>query len=131
LSSGSKSKNSPAEASDSPACDELSFEQALGQLEGIVHKLEDGELDLSVALEQYEQGVKHLRRCFNLLDQAERKIELLTGLDAQGNPITEPFADDATVLSEQAGKRRQTGGGRRSTANKPPAGDVDDIEPVF
>ena len=112
-------------------CDELSFEQALGQLEQIVHKLEDGELDLSVALQQYEQGVKHLRHCFNLLGQAERKIELLTGLDAQGNPITEPFGDEPASLQDQAGKRRQTSGGRRSAAHKPPASDVDDTDAVF
>lgn len=130
MSSGSKRKNDPSSENTAEACDELSFEQALGQLEQIVHKLEDGELDLSVALEQYEQGVKHLRHCFNLLGQAERKIELLTGLDAQGNPITEPFGDDPTALQEQAGKRRQTGG-RRSTANRPSAGDVDDSEAVF
>jgi len=130
LSSGSKTKTASAETTDSPA-DQLSFEQALGQLEQIVHNLEDGELDLSVALEQYEQGVKHLRHCFHLLDQAERKIELLTGLDAQGNPVTEPFADETTSLAEQAGKRRKTGGSRRSAANKPPAGDVDDSDPVF
>ena len=131
MSSASKSKSSTASANGGEACDELSFEQALGQLEQIVHKLEDGELDLSVALEQYEQGVQHLRHCFNLLGQAERKIELLTGLDAQGNPVTEPFGDDPTALQEQAGKRRQAGGSKRPPANKASAGDVDDSEAVF
>lgn len=130
MSSGSRRKNNSPTDDAAEACDELSFEQALGQLDQIVHKLEDGELDLSVALQQYEQGVKHLRHCFNLLGQAERKIELLTGLDAQGNPITEPFGDDPTALQEQAGKRRQTGG-RRPAANRPPAGDVDDSDAVF
>jgi exodeoxyribonuclease VII small subunit len=130
LSSAASRKN-PTSANSAEACDELSFEQSLGQLEQIVHKLEDGELDLSVALQQYEHGVKHLRHCFDLLGQAERKIELLTGLDAQGNPITEPFGDEATPLQEQAGKRRQTGGGKRSSANKPAASDVDDSDAVF
>jgi exodeoxyribonuclease VII small subunit len=131
LSSASNRKNGKQDAAGPEACDELSFEQGLTQLEQIVHQLEDGDLDLSLALQQYEQGVKHLRRCFDLLSQAERKIELLTGVDAQGNPVTEPFGDDPTALSEQAGKRRQTGGGRRSAANRPPAGDVDDSEAVF
>lgn len=129
MSSAANRKNGASPA-PSAGCDELSFEQSLAGLEQIVHRLEDGELELSVALEQYEQGVKHLRHCFDLLGQAERKIELLTGLDAEGNPITEPFADDPTAQSQQAGKRRQAGGGKRTT-NRPSSGDVDDPEPVF
>ena len=128
--SSASSRKKPTDATGPEPCDDLTFEQALGQLEQIVHQLEDGQLDLSVSLERYEQGVKHLRHCFNLLGQAERKIELLTGLDAQGNPITEPFGDDPTPLQDQAGKRRQTSS-RRPAANKPPAGDVDDSEAVF
>ncbi len=128
MSSASNRKN--GESAKSEKCDELSFEQSLAGLEQIVHKLEDGDVDLAVALQQYEQGVKHLRHCFELLGQAERKIELLTGLDAEGNAVTEPFADDPTASSQQAGKRRQTGAAKRAT-NRPSAGDVDDPEPVF
>ncbi|MGI8980871.1 MAG: exodeoxyribonuclease VII small subunit [Pirellulaceae bacterium] len=70
-----------------------SFEAALASLEAIVHDLEDGDLGLAEALARYEQGIKHLRHCYDLLEQAERKIELLTGIDAEGRAKTVPFAE--------------------------------------
>ena len=69
-----------------------SFEAALASLEAIVHDLEDGDLGLAEAMARYEQGIKHLRHCYDLLEQAERKIELLTGIDAEGRAQTVPFA---------------------------------------
>ena len=74
---------------------QLSFEDALKRLEEIVHSFEDGKLGLAEALERYEEGVKLLRQSYDLLQRAERKIELLSGLDAEGNPITQPFDDTA------------------------------------
>lgn len=71
-----------------------SFEAALASLEAIVHDLEDGDLGLAEALARYEQGIKHLRHCYDLLEQAERKIELLTGIDAEGRAKTVPFAEE-------------------------------------
>ena len=71
-----------------------SFEESLVALEKIVAELESGKLGLSDALARYEEGVKHLKGCQQLLEEAERKIELLSGVDAEGNPITKPFADD-------------------------------------
>lgn len=76
-----------------PSPDIPSFEAALASLEAIVHDLEDGELGLAEALSRYEQGIKHLRHCYDLLEQAERKIELLTGIDADGRAETVPFAE--------------------------------------
>lgn len=69
-----------------------SFETALASLEAIVHDLEDGDLGLAEALARYEQGIEHLRHCYDLLEQAERKIELLTGIEADGRAKTVPFA---------------------------------------
>ncbi len=74
----------------------LSFEQSLQRLEEIVHLLEEGDLGLSEAMQCYEEGVKLLRQSHELLERAERKIELLSGVDAEGNPVTEPFDDTAT-----------------------------------
>jgi exodeoxyribonuclease VII small subunit len=71
-----------------------SFEAALASLEAIVHDLEDGDLGLAEALARYEAGIKHLRHCYDLLEQAERKIELLTGIDSEGRAKTVPFAED-------------------------------------
>jgi exodeoxyribonuclease VII small subunit len=79
---------------------ELSFEQALGQLERIVETLERGESDLSSALNQYETSVKLLTHCQRLLDQAEQSVALLSGVDTQGNPISTPFDATATIARE-------------------------------
>jgi exodeoxyribonuclease VII small subunit len=77
-----------------------SFEQSLERLEEIVHQLEEGDLGLSEAMTRYEEGVKLLRQSYDLLERAERKIELLSGVDADGNPVTQPFDDEATFNRE-------------------------------
>ena len=79
--------------------DQPSFEEALKRLEEIVHLLEEGEIGLDEALERYEEGVKLLRQAYELLGRAERRIELLSGVDAEGNPIAQPFDDQATLSS--------------------------------
>jgi exodeoxyribonuclease VII small subunit len=95
--------NLKAEPSDQP-----SFEQALKRLEEIVHLLEEGDLGLNEALEHYEEGVKLLRQSYELLQRAERRIEILSGVDAEGNPLTKPFDDAATVEMEQKSRRRKS-----------------------
>jgi exodeoxyribonuclease VII small subunit len=85
-----------------------SFEESLEELEKIVAELESGKLGLSEALARYEQGVQHLKGCQQLLERAERKIELLSGIDADGNPITQPFDDlDIDSLEAKAAARGQ------------------------
>lgn len=88
-----------------------SFEDALGKLEKIVANLEDGQLPLDKALADYEEGVKHLKVCYDLLEKAEQRIELLQGTDDAGAALTEPFEPPASGGSEvtpSRGKRRRT-----------------------
>jgi exodeoxyribonuclease VII small subunit len=75
----------------------LDFEAALVRIEGIVHELEEGKTGLADSLARYEEGVQLLRQCFGLLEKAERRIELLVGVDGAGNLLTEPFDDTATA----------------------------------
>lgn len=99
--------NNPHEPSGSP-----SFEKALAELEIIVERLEDGEIGLAESLAQYEQGVKLLKQCYQLLESAERRIELLSGQDADGNPVTTPLDDEALTLDDKArarSRRRSSG----------------------
>ena len=42
-----------------------------------------------------------LRQSYDILQKAERRIELLSGVDAEGNPITEPFDDTATTTRKE------------------------------
>jgi exodeoxyribonuclease VII small subunit len=91
-----------------------SFEESLDELEKIVAALESGKLGLAEALARYEEGVKHLKACQQLLERAERKIELLSGVDADGNPITEPLDD--TVIESLEEKSEMRSGRRASVA---------------
>lgn len=59
---------------DAPAPD---FETSLAELEGIVDKLEQGELSLEESLQQFERGVQLTRLCQTALTQAEQKVEIL------------------------------------------------------
>jgi exodeoxyribonuclease VII small subunit len=89
--------------------DERSFEQSLGELEQIVADLEGGELGLDEALEAYEKGVRRLKQCQARLEAAERRIELLSGVDAEGNPVTRPLDEpmDESPEGEAASRSRK------------------------
>ena len=65
----------------------LDFEAAMAEVERIVSQLESGSLNLTESLEQYEKGVKYLRDCHAILGAAERKVTMLAGFDADGNPV--------------------------------------------
>jgi len=54
------------------------FESAVGELETIVKNLESGELSLEDSLQLFERGVQLSRFCHGRLEDAERRIELLT-----------------------------------------------------
>jgi len=57
--------------------EELPFEEALGQLEGLVDALEAGDLDLESSLRKFEAGVKLVRVCSERLKAAELRIQQL------------------------------------------------------
>jgi exodeoxyribonuclease VII small subunit len=54
------------------------FEAAIAELESIVKKLEEGDLALEQSLALYERGVQLSRFCHARLEEAERRIEVLT-----------------------------------------------------
>ena len=54
------------------------FETALAELDALVKKLEEGELSLEESLALYERGVQLSRFCHSRLDDAERRIEILS-----------------------------------------------------
>ena len=57
---------------------EIKFEKALERLEKIVEDLEAGNIELEDALKKYEEGVRLARACQKKLDEAEKKVEILT-----------------------------------------------------
>jgi exodeoxyribonuclease VII small subunit len=75
------------------------FETALQELEGLVSRMERGELTLEESLRCFERGIELTRACQGALRNAEQKVEILTGTGADAetapfDPDTDP-ADDA------------------------------------
>lgn len=89
------------------------FEESLTELQEIVHTLEEGTAGLEESMEQFERGVKLLRSCYQSLESAEQKIEILTRVDADGNPVLEDF--DATASIDTKGPSKT---GRRKSSSK-------------
>ena len=72
-----------------PAIDQLSFEAALKELEEIVSRLEQGEVDLEDSIALYERGQALKRHCESKLKAAESRLEKIVH-GAGGVTGTEP-----------------------------------------
>lgn len=71
---------------------QMSFEEALAELEGIVQKLERGQLDLESSIQAYERGTALRAHCADKLRLVQLRVEKLT-LDREGNPKLQPFEE--------------------------------------
>ena len=77
-----------------PPPDGRDFEQAIAQLEEIIERIESGQIGLERSISEYERGVALIRKCRQVLDRAEQRVEELTaqmqadearpGMDANG-----------------------------------------------
>ncbi len=80
--------------SDTPTLPEVSgltFEQALGELEAIVGRLERGDVALEDSIAAYERGEALKKRCAALLSIAEARVEKIrVGADGSATAV-EPF----------------------------------------
>lgn len=72
--------------------DSLSFDAALGELEQIVDKLEQGDLPLEDALKQFERGIQLARVSKQKLEQAEQQVQILLQQDGEEKLV--PFATE-------------------------------------
>jgi exodeoxyribonuclease VII small subunit len=74
---------------------EFNFEQALGELEKLVERMERGELSLEDSLKQFEHGIALTRACQKALTEAEQRVQIL--LESAGKQELAPFKpeDDA------------------------------------
>jgi exodeoxyribonuclease VII small subunit len=59
----------------------VDFEAALEELEGLVERMEEGELSLEDSLKTYERGIALSRACQKSLDAAEQRIRILSEKD--------------------------------------------------
>lgn len=78
---------------DEPVCaapDEMTFGDALEELEGIVFALESGQLELEESLTRYQRGVALLQSLKAKLEDAQQKVTVLIGeLEGEGTPSEE------------------------------------------
>lgn len=72
----------------------IKFEDAMNRLETIVTELEKGELPLDESLKIFEEGIKLSKTCLKMLDDAERKVEILIQ-DKDGRKRLRAFSFDA------------------------------------
>lgn len=55
--------------------EKLSFEEALGELEALVRRLEEGKCPLNEAIKTFEKGINLKNHCNNQLKSARLKVE--------------------------------------------------------
>jgi exodeoxyribonuclease VII small subunit len=108
----------PSQAGGAEAADDIAFESALKRLEELVRRLEQGNAPLDQSLAEYSEAVQLLRTCQVRLDQAQARIEVLSGIDADGNPVTRPLETAGDMSLEE---KREARSSRRS-AGTPPSG---------
>jgi exodeoxyribonuclease VII small subunit len=77
----------------------VKFEKALSRLEAIVSELEGGELSLDESLRIFEEGVKLSKTCLKMLDDAERKVEILVQ-DKDGRKRIQAFSVEDSNSTE-------------------------------
>ncbi|KXI27415.1 exodeoxyribonuclease VII small subunit [Paraglaciecola hydrolytica] len=63
----------------------LSFEQSMQELETIVSKMEQGDLPLEDALQNFERGIQLARLSQQKLKDAEQKVQILMSQNGQAN----------------------------------------------
>lgn len=72
--------------------EDMSFEDAMSELERVVAEMESGELSLELSLKQFERGIALTRHTQSLLKNAEQKVSILTK-EANGDEQLSPFAE--------------------------------------
>jgi exodeoxyribonuclease VII small subunit len=65
---------------------EVSFEDALSQLEEVIHRMETGESPLESLVENYQSGVRLLKLCRSKIELAEMRVKEVTAKDGKLSP---------------------------------------------
>ena len=81
-----------AETMTETPVEEMSFEQAMAELEQVLGQLERGDVALDESIALYERGAALKARCEAKLKEAEEKVHVITR-DAEGTPTGTTPAD--------------------------------------
>ena len=76
----------------------VKFEQAMARLEAIVGELEKGDLPLDESLKIFEEGIRLSKNCLKVLEEAERKVEVLVQ-DKNGKKHLRAFTSEDIDVS--------------------------------
>ncbi len=79
-----------SEAEAAKPIETMSFEEALAELEGIVQRLERGQLELEASIDAYERGTLLKQHCTERLRQARLRVEKLN-VDGDGKVSATEF----------------------------------------
>jgi len=85
------------------APENASFEAMMERLEQLVGTLESGNLSLEDSIHSFEEGMALVKRCTEVLDHAEQRIQKLTR-EAQGAPRTQEVRDDEEADEGRSGE---------------------------
>lgn len=100
------------------------FEESLLKLEGIVRKLEQGDVELEESLSLYEEGIKLFRSCNARLEDAKKKVEiLLQRSSGEMEPV--PFDEESSQAAASASTKKAAVKPARLATND--SGDQDEI----
>jgi exodeoxyribonuclease VII small subunit len=94
------SRSKPDDPATAITPSESSFEDAMAEVEAIVEQIESGEIGLEASLAKYERGAVLVKRCRDLLAQAEQRIETL---DRQMSADSETGAAERAKPAPKAG----------------------------
>lgn len=102
-----------------------SFEKEFGVVEQAIELMERGELSLEECLGEYERGLHSLKNCYQILAEAQRRIEILEGqvgsvaMGADG-PVWRPAGELAVALED----------GRSPPISRPGLSNHNPVQPV-
>ena len=68
--------------------DQMSFEEAMAELERVVGQLERGDVPLEQSIKLYERGAALKGRCEEKLKEAEEKVELIRAQEGRAVSTT-------------------------------------------
>ena len=68
--------------------DDFNFEKAMAEIKSIVEAIEEGQLPLDESIKKYENALTLIKKCQNLLQTANQKIEEITAADTTANDST-------------------------------------------
>jgi exodeoxyribonuclease VII small subunit len=81
----------------------VKLEQAMARLEAIVGELEKGDLPLDESLKIFEEGIRLSKNCLKVLEEAEKKVEVLVQ-DKNGKKQLRAFTSEDLDLKDSTGE---------------------------